>query len=236
MANSNRSTTLSRRITAKPSRASEKAGIRLDVKAAALRDLMTEQSRQLWGWSTFYSGTRAELVRAGIPDHLFTRGKRRLMFRANDQDAYIQFKRGGYELELQWDPNGPWYKSAAHPALSELARMVLCGISWWMEGDESADGWKRNDEVAVQKLIDCEAAVDYRLPPSKRFKFAPGYKDQISNLSMKLHHLIQNAEIMPIEMPEASKAVPSDGKVIDMKQATAALDQRRELAKGERPL
>ncbi len=219
-----------------PRRASEREGFKLDVKAEELLDLMTEQSRQPWGWSTFYSGTSAELARAGIPAHLFTRGKSRVMFRANSQDGYIQFKGQHYELELQWDNNGPWYASAAHPALTELARMVLLDIGWWMDGGEPANGPGQSDEIAVQKLAECDAAVDYRISPAKRFKFAPGYKDGIRTLTRQLHHYIQNAEILPIETPAMRTSAPSDGKVINMKQARAKLDQRREFAKGERPL
>ena len=220
--------------TTLPKRASEREGFKLDVRAKELRDLMTEQSRQPWGWSTFYSGTSTELARAGIPEHLFTRGKKRVMFRANSQDGYIQVKGQQYELELQWDNNGPWYASAVHPALGELARMVLLDIGWWMDG--RIEGLGESDEIPVQKLIDCTAAVDYRLPPTKRFKFGPGCRDRIRTLTMRLHHYIQNAEILAIEAPAVQTSAPSDGKVINMKQARAKLNQRAELTKGERPL
>lgn len=237
MAKSSRSSTATRRATAKPLRASEWEGLQLDVGTEALRDLMTEQSRRAWGWSCFYVGTRAELTHAGIPVDLFPVRNKRTAIRVNGQSAYLQQHPGNtFELELQFTQGLPRQSGATHPALAELARMVLCEVSWWLDSGERVDGYRETDEIAVRKLIECKAAVDYRLPSTKRFKFAPGEKERILDLAQAIYLAIQTAEVVPIEPAILATVAPADGKIIDMKQACAERHRSGKRAIGARLL
>jgi len=179
---------------------------------------MTEQCRCKGGWATYYSGDRKELIAMGFPENMFPQSTRRKHLRINGRDAYIQRKDAAYELTLYWDHNGPWYFSAEHPALSELARMTIIDFNYWIEpfGMGGRDKEEPN-EVPTHKLIACEAAVDYRLPANKRFKFSNGLKQQISNLADQIYYAIRTAEIMPIEPATANIDKPQndrDGNVI----------------------
>jgi hypothetical protein len=70
--------------TAPFERASERnaVGLKIDVKAPALRDLMTEQSRVGKGdigWATYYVGSGAELAAAGNHARFFWTGALRCL-------------------------------------------------------------------------------------------------------------------------------------------------------------
>lgn len=188
---------------AAPQRASEREGIKLEVsrlteRGRALGNLMMEQSRTEGCWETFYLGSQAEFVGAGVPEYLFALHDRPVKFRANSQDACIQRKGRTYELTLHWDHLGPAYLSAEHPALSELARMIHCDVHYWLT---SARDYGLDDtlEVPVEKLLADGRATDYRLPENKRFRFAKGFRSQIFSLASALYHAVKNAEIMPMQ-------------------------------------
>lgn len=189
-----------------PMRVSEREGIKLEVSTLSargreLRDLMTEQSRRDGGWATYYTGTQAQFVKAGIPEYLFAAHGKTVRFRANSQDAFLQRKGSFYDLTLHWDNSGPWYFSAEHPALHELARMVHIDVGWWIG---------RDDEVPVQNLLDDERAVDYRLPRTKRFRYAKGERRRLSNLLGELYHAIKNTEILPLDVAPVQYEDPGD--------------------------
>lgn len=209
------------RKQARPARASEREGFKLDVKSAALRDMMTEQSRMPFGYATYYSGSQAELTKAGIPEYLFPRHDRRVAFRVNEQDAFIQRKGSTHELTLHWDHNGPWYYDASHPALAEIARMVWISIYRWLE----IGPLDKTNEVPTQKLINCEGAVDYRLPPSKRFKFSNGFHASLFDLTSELRRRIMNAEIMPLDPPKVPYEDPGDENIVNFDRARAVLQK-----------
>lgn len=179
-----------------PRSAAERGGFKMDVKAAALRDLMTEQSKQDGRWATFYTGTGVELAKAGFPEHRLPRDKKQMKLRINGNDAYIQRIDGAFELTLTWDYRGPWYLSAEHPALSEIARMLLIDMSNWTGRWNSET---REVEVPIDRLVSDGRAVDYRLPASKRFKFGPDFHAEMFNLTGQLYNAIKQAEIMPLE-------------------------------------
>lgn len=209
------------RKQARPARASEREGFKLDVKSAALRDLMTEQSKMPFGYATYYSGTQAELTKAGIPEYLFPRHDRRVAFRVNEQDAFIQRKGSAHELTLHWDHNGPRHYGASHPALAEIARMVWISIYYWLE----IGPLDKTNEVPTQKLINCERAEDYRLPPSKRFKFSNGFRESLFGLTSELHREILNAEIMPLEPPKVPYEDSGDENIVSLDQARDTLQR-----------
>ena len=204
-----------------PVRASERGGFSLNVKAAALRDLMTEQSRTPGGYATYYSGTQTELINAGIPEYLFPKNDNRARIHITNhagyhQDGCIQRKGQIYELTLRWDGNGPWYFSAEHPALSEIARMIHINAHSWIETDDF-----QSNEVPTQKLLECNAATDYRLPAHKRFKFGPGFRRAMFSYIDQIHHAIKCAEIMPIEQLKAQYDEPKNGNVVNFNKARA---------------
>jgi hypothetical protein len=201
-----------------PVRASELQGFPLDVKATALRELMTETNKTPSGYTTFYVGTQAELVKAGIPEYAFPSHDRQIGIRANGQQGYLQRKGRVFELVLLWDHRGPWYHSAAHPALSELARMIHCNISYWINDDVD---WK-SDEIQTQKLLECERAVDYRLPAHKRFRFASGFRSELLAIQSHLYNLINSAEIMPLRPAVVQYEEPQD-ELKDLGAAQALL-------------
>lgn len=179
-------------------RVSERQGIalevsRLEAQGRALGNLMTEACRTPDGWATYYCGTRVELCSAGVPEYLFAAHKRPVKFRANGHPASLQ-RRGSnqFELTLHWDHNGPWYHSAEHPALAELARMIHIAISYWM-GDLT------DPEVETRKLLACDDATDYRLPAGKCFRFTDEFKMRINSLQSQIYHAIKTAEILPMQ-------------------------------------
>src|SRR4051812_13541995 len=106
-------------------RASERDGISLDWSAAEFRDMMTEQSRSsARKWTTYYAGTRAEFIATGVPDELFPCDEPVSYFNINGQPALLRRKGIGFELELTWPEDNPWYHSAGHPAIAETERML----------------------------------------------------------------------------------------------------------------
>ena len=212
-------------------RASERQhpGIKLDAKAPALRDLMTEQSRVRRGdigWATFYSGSAADLVKAGLPPAVLPTDGKRHKLRINARDAFIQKNGGRFELTLTWDGRGPWYYSATHPALSELARMILISVCYWQNTCEL----DRTDEVPTKKLLSCERAVDYRLPGSRRFRFGPGTQDRISSLAQQIYHELHNSEIFPLVEGVAPDDA-FDADVVDVSGARRTLERIADRAK-----
>lgn len=225
MANSN-STTATRRKpsvtqskTVKTVRASERNGITIDAKSNSLRDLMTEQSKNAWGYSTFYICTAPQLVEAGLPAKMLPVGDRKKKFIANGRDASIRRVGDLFELELTWDSRGPQYHDAHHPALGELARMFHIDSHYWLKHEDHLDYMfsddERKNEVPVNKLINDRRATDYRLPPSKRFKFSKDLSNEFFSYLSHIYHEIRGAEIMPLSNSYDDK----DGKVISLKKA-----------------
>src|SRR5690349_3764839 len=119
-----------------PKKASEQFGLQLDVKAPAFRDLMTEQSHVPDGWATYYVGTSAQFAALGIPPRLMPVGEKRRNLQINGHRATLQRKADMIELSLYWGIPGPAHYDAGHPALAELARMIHCSISYWMDSGE----------------------------------------------------------------------------------------------------
>jgi hypothetical protein len=109
------------------------------------------------------------------------------------------------------------YYSAAHPALTELARMIHCNISYWINDVD----WN-SDEIQTQKLLECDRAVDYRLPAHKRFRFASGFRSELLAIQGHLYNVINSAEIMPLRAAVVQYEEPQD-EIKDMDAAQALL-------------
>lgn len=198
-------------------RASEREGIAVDLTAPGMRDLMTEQSIVKGGWATFYTGTAAQFSALGIPvSSLPPAGKRRRL-QVSGMPASIESKGAAFELTLHWGMSHPARKDAAHPALCELSRMLHIAICYWSETGERDDLNRRTDEVPTAKLIACPQAVDYRLPPARRFRFGPGVQRRIWGLQSQMYMLIRTAEIFPME-PTASPAGVAQGNVVPLRR------------------
>ena len=184
-----------------PRRASQNAGFTLDLKAAALRDLMTEQSKAPWGYATYYTGTQAQLVKAGIPEYLFPTHSKAVALSASGHKGTLQRQGTAYELCIHWDHSGPGY--AGHPAAVEIARMIHIAISEWLNhhDERGVPPEKRAFEVPTQKLRDTPQAVDYRLSAKKRFRWARNfpYSREMFHAIQRLFYEVQNAEVMPLE-------------------------------------
>lgn len=195
---------------------------------------MTEQSRVGRGdvgWATFYLGTGPELVAAGIPAYVLPRDNKRHKLRINARETIIQKKGDRFELMLTWDYNGPWYYSATHPALSELARMILIAVSYWTETGERDKHYLPTDEVPTKKLLEYQSAVDYRLPAHKRFRFGLGVQGRINALVDQIRSELFHAEIMPLGN-WTSPPEEFDDNVVDIAKAKQTIDRISKRAKG----
>lgn len=177
-------------------RASERAGTQVDLKAPALRDLMTEQSLVRDGWATFYTGTPAQLAAAGIPINKLPQAGRKVKLQLNGMRAELTAvdRAEMFELAIHWGLTAPAHHGGEHPALGELSRMMHIAICYWSDSDTG-----QPDEVPTAKLIACRQAVDYRLPATKRFRFGPLVRRRIFSLQSQMYNLIREAEIFPMQ-------------------------------------
>lgn len=195
-------------------RMSERLGLEINTKAHVLRDAMSEQSRTKSGWATYYDLTATQLGDVGIPDSFVPSDIRSRHFQVNGRPAVLKRVNGGFELMLTWDERGPSFHDSGHPALAELARMIHCGISYWSSTDELGPDHLPTKEVPTRKLVDCDAAVDYRLGYERKFQFGPDVQTRIQILQGELYYLIRNAEIMPMRAPEMSRTKEPPGNVV----------------------
>jgi hypothetical protein len=158
-------------------RASQRTVISIDL-SGKLRELMTEQCKSdCGGYITVYRGSRAELVAAGVPEAAFATeegtpfqvqtlnvcctGSRELL-----SGSICPMADGGFDLEIDWQHVRP-YVQCSHPAIAELARMLLKDVLWWTHTDYGKGGMPNVDDLAhpIDTLADDERATDYKPRP-----------------------------------------------------------------------
>jgi hypothetical protein len=190
-------------------------GMKLDMSAAALRDLMTEQCKTPTGWATYYTGTRAEMLAAGIPENLLGSQSAPVEFRANGQECAIGCEGTNYELTIHWHDKSPWYHSAGHPALAEIGRMCRINNRSWLT---DPIGLREDDkaEVNVERLCDDPMACDYRLPRYKRFALNPEIRQKLFVIENELAYLWNSAEIFAIDTTPTRAGSSADCNVIPL--------------------
>lgn len=178
--------------------------IRIDVKGS-IRSLIVAQRCVKCGYVTTYRGSRKEFEKAGVSAALLDQPTLRtpFSFLCGDQSAALSRAGDAYELEIHWDNNGPWYHSAEHPALGEVARMILVNAGYWLRGRSSFDDPERG-MVQTDALLN-NSAVEYNEPRDRKYRFDP---DDLRRLEAKLNDLfisVHNASITLVEPPVALK-------------------------------
>ncbi|CAM5793175.1 hypothetical protein [Rhizobacter fulvus] len=178
--------------------------------------LMTEQSSGKGGISTYYSGSRAQFVLAGIPNDLFPTTKKATAFRLNPGDscwfggdvpAFLMRTELGYDLEIQWGYKGPY--KCAHPALQALAHAMSARLR---ELTFAADFYSRRD-VPLEKLAAARPHFDYITNTPVVFGDEFHKSLTIGRLSSSMWHDILSGEILPDKAPStpASDAQADQG-------------------------
>jgi hypothetical protein len=133
-----------RNLAKTPRHASQRLVVEIDASSDALIDLMTEQCAE-GGYITAYAGSQQELRQAGVPVEAFPETDEKRVFQVSTINVCCtgrremlkgsMTKRGAvYELEIDWGFIRP-YLQGSHPALQELARMLLKDILAWTDGE-----------------------------------------------------------------------------------------------------
>lgn len=197
-----------------PARASQRrAALPIDLAEWPLRMLMVEQCRSGTGWATYYRGTRAELQAAGVPAEAFPNSGRPLRFdiqtinvcssgRREKLSGTMTAVETGFEMAVHWACMP--YLQAAHPALAELARLLLIDASAWV-GLPRNWGEPDSDEAPVARLA-ADPRTDYKPAELPRLRYSPEFKCMLRDAVSAIHQLVhRHGEIMPVEV-EAQKA------------------------------
>ena len=187
-------------------RASERRAVSLYAAGSELTGLMTEQCRAGTGISTFYSGSRAQFVAAGLTNDLFPSGKKSVSFRVDpgscwfggEVDAHLSSQEDGYELEIQWGHRGPYI--CAHPSLRTIARVMVDRL-WNLT---KLDIGSMSAEVPLERLAGFKEAYG-EIRPGNRLEFGPEFLRTLRNtVYTTLWHTILNGEVLPIKADETS--------------------------------
>ena len=195
----------------RPQRASQRvAAVCIDLAERSLRDLMTEQCRSGTSYLTVYRGTRAELVATGVPESAFPVDGNATQFQVRTVNvcctgqselltAEMRAVDVGYELEIDWGTVRP-YVQAGHPAVTELARMLLTDISAWT----STDPWSDRDFAQPIDMVAADPrTTDYK--PSigaGRFQVSPEFHKLLGRPSAVKEHL-RRSEGGGVDLPSA---------------------------------
>jgi hypothetical protein len=171
-----------------------------------LRHLMIIQRSVDGGCETVYRGSKADFVRAGIPAVVLDQPTLRTSyaFRLNRRDAELRRDRDRLELTLQWGSKEPWYHSEAHPALSEVARMVLIDAGAWLH-DHAFSNEPTYAQVQTDRLLDDGRASDYHQPRGRKYRFDPDQLSMLTTMLLNLNARIQQSDIYLIEEPVLQK-------------------------------
>jgi hypothetical protein len=159
--------------TMRPRRASQRTVLSIDLSQRSLRDLMIEQCKgEAHNYITVYHGSRAELVASGVPESLFPTGQTEAEFQFQNTgrggggrqmlSGSLRPIATGFELEVDWASDPPHHCS--HPAIVELARMLLKDMCHWTDGYIEYPG---TPDLAypIDEVVADERAVDYKPRP-----------------------------------------------------------------------
>lgn len=198
----------------------------IDAAYPPLKRLMIEQCRSDDGYVTVYRATREELLEAGVPEGAFpVAGEQRAHFEIQTKNVCctgssekvtgtMMKADSGFELEIHWGDVRP-YIQAAHPALNELARMMLRDVMRW------TDDYKTNSlEQPFEQLALDTRATDFK--PSagaRKFKVTPEFHKVLREAASKVFELVHtHGEILLAK--EADSPPEFGGNVIVLRQRT----------------
>jgi len=210
-------------------RASDRQPVAIDASSNELRALMTEQCRRPeGGFATYYFGSYEQFMSIGLPERVLACGKSTHSFRLapgghatssnQEVDAFLRRRGddGRLELEIHWSDSGP--RQCGHPAITEIARMALCGMGYWTQSAE----WN-SPEVPTAKLIESEL-TSYDLSPDRHFNWTPQSKSRLLHLRNWLWE-----EIMRCELVEVNPQSPDDRGA--KQQASHVIERARKAAR-----
>ena len=203
--------------TNRPRRASQRIVVSIDLADTALRHLMTKQCKSRGCYITAYRGSSAELRAAGVPDTAFPNGARAAKFQVQTVNVCCTgscelltgsmrvVDTGRYELEIDWGFVRP-YMQGAHPAVCELARMLLKDVLAWTTTDSSSntpDLTQPIDMLAVDPR-----AVDYKPRPGMpRLQVTPAFHKELRGYASRLFEMVHShCEVLPVSASAAEKA------------------------------
>ena len=200
-------------------RASQRnTGVSIDLAEPSLRDLMIEQCRDGADWITVYRGSRTDLVAARIPEAAFPSDGVASEFQVRTLNACntgSREKLNGsigcigadcFEMEIYWKHPARPYVECSHPAIAELARMMLIDAHAWIDlGARSANLAYPMDMVAADPR-----AVDYKpRPGAARLQVTEEFHHKLRGAANYLYDLVYtHCEVLPCADKSAVKADP----------------------------
>lgn len=206
----------------RPTRASERAqAVHINAAHMALKWLMTEQCRtDSGGYVTVYQGTHQELLAAGVPENAFAPDFDIQLTNAcctGDRERVTGSMRevnGVFELEIRWGRIRP-YMQGSHPALSELARMMLIDMMRW------TNDYKTNSmEQPFSELAADKRATDFKPPAgARKFKVTPEFHKVLRDAASRIYQLVHTEGEILLAEPEREPERPSSrGNVVALKR------------------
>lgn len=208
--------------------------ISIDLAEDALRALMVEQSRDGEDYITVYRGSGAELIAAGVPEAAFPLAGAARRFRVQTVHACSTGGREilegamnavdeGFELEIGWGPVMP-YLQCSHPAVPELARMLLISVSSWLGDSEYVDGHVVHDLWhTFDRLAKDPRATGYRpAPGSPRLRISTEFREQLAQLAHELCQFVHRECEVFAEAPVAREPRQRLSLVVDNSRKNAS--------------
>lgn len=190
----------------------------IDAAHSALKGLMTEQRRTGGGYATVYQGTRREFLEAGVPENAFALVIEIQLTNVcctGDREVVSGSMRevdGIFELEIQWGHMRP-YIQGAHPAITELARMMLIDLMRWTENYVAPDM-----EQPFAVLAADRRATDFKpCDDARKFKVTPQFHKVLREAAGNIYQLVHtHGEIMLAEPTPQPEQKRFSGNVVPM--------------------
>lgn len=208
-----RTSTTHKRVASR--RASARVSIDLDLADRDLKDLMIEQCLDSGRHITVYQGSRAQLLRAGVPSEAFPDEGDEKAFQVRTVNAcssgksemlagIIQRKGEVYELEVDWGYVVP-YLQGGHPVLVELARMLLIDIGDYTRNPSAQRSNTPDLQWPFQFLADHPNARDYKpTANAPRWRVTPEFYERLCRLASEASALVHEfGEIVRVDLPQA---------------------------------
>jgi len=200
----------------RPRRASQRPrGIDLELGyPGKLRPLMIQHSRtEEGGYVTVYAGVRGEFLSAGVPPHLIpTVGSIEFEIRRSRVAGLLRatinmIGSDQLELEIDWGEEMPY--RCGHPAICELARMMLIDLGYWYLGPiRSAPDL----EQPIKELLADKRATDFRPPKdAPRLQISADFYTHLSEIARHAYQQVHRyGEVF--QVPTQVKAIEQTRK------------------------
>src|SRR6185437_358489 len=200
-----------RAAKAPPSRATVRRkpqSICINLTNDALRALLIEQSRDGDDYITVYRGSRTEFNAAGVPEAAFSPAGKGRKFQIKPtwpRDTILEGATNpideGFELEVGWGRIAPSPCGCGHPAITELARIMMIEVSDWAGSRPWPAGLKRPPNAPpdtsslwhmFEKLAQDEWAEGYKPgADSPRLRISAEFREKIWAYAHGLYQDIQ---------------------------------------------